>query len=376
MRVRSVVAGAVVALAGLVTGCSGDPAAAPGATVVWSAVPLPAGVEPVTLTAYGSDLLVGTRTTTDPGAPGLLLRRDGQWTTLPVLPTSGYAQQATWLSIEPEADGSLVAVGGARGGAHANVRWTVWRGRPGEGLTEQVQGFTVFGGWGAGDQLAVLVTSVGPMLLGSWQSDAAGLDAAIWQPEGPRWVRRPSSGTALASRADLLVGARSGVGAGAGALVVGSVIPLGEGGVAQTPAVWMSERGNAGWARTDLPSAGVIGEAVSARCSGTCIVAGWVGERLALWRLEGPRAARLGEAVVDLPASYRTPIPAPALRDGRAVVLVGEGDTGGLLREGESGWDRQPGPPGTARQFALVGGSGYAVTTTDDGAATLWAARW
>lgn len=374
MRLRSLVTILAMLLSSAFAACSASPSPAPTPGPAWSALPMPAGVVPVTLTAYGSDVLVGTRTGEDSGAPGLLLRRGDRWVPLPVRPTSGYAQQATWLSIEAEHDGSLVAVGGARGGAHSNVRWTVWRGRPGDGLTEQVQGFTVFGGWGAGDLLAVLVAGSGPMLLGSWQSTGAGLDAAIWLPEGEQWVRQSSEGTALGSRPDLLVGARSGTGLGEGAIVVGSVIPLGDGGGIQAPAAWMSARANAGWRRIDLPSARQAGAASSVSCAADCTVLGWVGERLAAWRVDAGGARRL-DGIPEVAVSYQTPLAAPALRDSRAIVLVGEGDAGSvLLRERPTGWVASPGPPGTATQLALVGPTLYAVTTSGSGS-TLWTAQ-
>ncbi|MEI2731206.1 MAG: hypothetical protein V9G08_04230 [Dermatophilaceae bacterium] len=338
----------------------------------WSAVPLPDGAVAVTVTAYEADLLVGTHSSADPPAPGLLRRQGQSWQPLPVRPTSGYARQATWLSIQAEADGSLVAVGGARGGAHSNVRWTVWRGAPGDGLTEEPQAFEVFGGWGAGDQLAVVATASGPMLVGSWQSAQSGLDVAVWLARGQAWVRQPAAGTARESRPDLIAGPRSATDDGAGAVVVGSVLALRAGSVLQTPAVWTSERGDTGWRRIDLPSGGQAGEAASATCTvGSCAVVGWVGEQVAVWRLEAGVARRV-EGLTSIPATSGTPIIAAARSDGRTAVLVGQGSGSVLVTEGSSGWTSRPGPAGNVTAFAVAGPSEYAVTSSVDGTVTLW----
>ena len=185
------------------------------ATITWTPVGLPAGHSPVTLTAYQGGVLVGTRFGQSPeapestGAPGLVALTSSGPIALPVIAASPYAKEATWLSIEATREGGLVAVGGARGGAHSNVRWSVWRGDE-SGLRQQEQVFSTFGGWGAGEQLGVIPTDAGPMLLGSWESKGAGLDADIWLPVGREWIRQDPQGTPLASTSTLLVGPRAG----------------------------------------------------------------------------------------------------------------------------------------------------------------------
>ena len=214
---------------------------------------------------------------TDSGQPAT-------WTPLTVTPASAYGKEAEWLGIAIEPGGGLVAVGGARGGAHSNVRWSVWRGDTTTGLSEQEQPFSTFGGWGAGEQLGVLMPSTGPLLLGSWESRGAGLDADIWEPVGATWVRQDPTGSVLASTATELAGPRSGTALGAGAVVVGSLVTLGDG-VRQQPAVWQSTSGNTGWSRDTLPMKGRTGEAISVGCrSGAgCLVVGSVDGRLAAW---------------------------------------------------------------------------------------------
>lgn len=62
---------------------------------------------------------------------------------VPLQAISGYAPQARWQAMAAAA-GDVVALGGARGGAHGNVRWTVWHGST-AGLVEQPQTFETFG---------------------------------------------------------------------------------------------------------------------------------------------------------------------------------------------------------------------------------------
>ena len=92
-------------------------------------LPVPEGADPVTLTSAGADaLLIGAYASTRPH-PRLLVLRNGTLTSVPVepQPESPYAPLARWFSIAVSGD-AVEAVGGARGGAHANYRWTVWSG--------------------------------------------------------------------------------------------------------------------------------------------------------------------------------------------------------------------------------------------------------
>jgi hypothetical protein len=360
---------AAVACTSPATGVSPSETAAV-VTRTWARVELPDRVDPVTLTAYGDGVLVGTRSTGTPPGPGLLLLTGGRVGRVPVSPASPYGAEARWLAIAREPDGALVAVGGARGGAHANVRWTVWRGRPETGLVELAQSFSVFGGWGAGDQVDVVATQVGPMLLGSWESATTGLDADIWLPDGARWVRQDPAGTALASTPAEMVGPRSATPLGDRALIAGSVLHLGDG-ARQSPAVWRSTRGNEGWSRLDLPDRGTSGEAVSATCRGTeCTVAGWVDGRLALWHL-GTEPQRL-TGVPDVAVPSASHIPPPVLTREGVLLLVSAGGRGRLLELGSGGWRSEPGPVGTVERFVGANGTLYATTREGDGRAVLW----
>lgn len=345
--------------------------------MAWRSVELPLGALPVTLTAYRDGVLVGTqeRTTAAPG----LLRLDGASTVaVPVHPVTPYAKQATWLSIAMDEAGRLVAVAGARGGAHSNVRWSVWRGDSTTGLSEQEQPFSTFGGWGAGEQLGVLMPSTGPLLLGSWESRGAGLDADIWVPDGSAWIRQDPTGSVLASTATELAGPRSGTAVGAGAVVVGSLVTLGDG-VRQQPAVWQSTRGNSGWRRATLPMTGRTGEAAAVGChdrAAGCVVVGVVDGRLAVWHL--PSADSSAPTVRDgIPAvtiADRATIPAPVWRGDGWTILLPTGAASLVLRSGAGGWETRVGPPGVVTAAAqTASGTMYAVTTDTAGVSSLWA---
>ena len=337
----------------------------------WTRVDLPTGTTPVSLTDHQGILLVGVLTDGRPAAVRRNPGASGVWTSMTVTPVSAYGKEAEWLGIAVEPGGGLVAVGGARGGAHSNVRWSVWRGDT-RSLSEQEQVFSTFGGWGAGEQLGPIATSAGSMLLGSWESAKAGLDADIWLSDGSVWVRQSPAGTALESTATELVGPRSGTAWGAGALVAGSVLHLGDG-VRQTPAIWRSITLNSGWQRTDLPDAGTAGEAVSAACTATgCTVAGWVDGRLAIWTLDPSGARRLG-GIPDVAVGDRAVMPAPILDEqGRATLLLTDAGAVIVLRQVDTGWDRQAGPPGVVLATARVGGLLNAITQAPDGSRSLW----
>jgi len=377
MRLRRLgyaVAGALLAAA--LPACTSAPATPVGPVGNgWTSIGLPAQAEtPVTLTAYLGTLVVGTATADPEAVPGLLAFEHGAWQRLPVRPSSPYAKLAEWLSIQPADEGKLVAVGGARGGAHANVRWTVWTGSLTDGLTEQEQTFETFGGWGAGDQTGVVVTGSGPMLVGSWQSARTGLDIDVWLPHGSTWVRQDPAGTPLESTPTELAAARGAFPVGPGAIVAGSVLHLGDGVVRQASAVWRSSSGNTGWTRIDLPG-GTASEAVSATCAGplpdTCTIIGWVDGKLAVWRLD-PTGARRVDGIPEVTVTAESPMPAPVAVGASIELLVTEGTGTVLVRESAQGWTREPGPAGAVVAAVLVGSTLYAVLRSPDGSSRLW----
>ncbi len=297
--------------------------AAPLAT---TEVALPAGDEPVVVTPWGGDLLVGSRAPEGSASrPRLtVLEAAGGSREVEVAPVSPTAFEARWLLAAPRG-GAVDLVGGAAAGAHSNTRWSTWRGDT-TAVRELPQPFATFGGWGAGALVSLVQTPSAPVIVGSWESGGAGLDIALWHPKGHRWVRASSADTTLASSPTALVAARGATADVDGVLVVGSVTLLGDGSVAQRPAVWRSPGPSGPWTRTDLPGDGALGEAHAASCddAGRCTVVGVVDGRLRGWSLRADGSP----AVLGLPAlavGEHDLLTAPLLDDGGATVLLASG---------------------------------------------------
>jgi len=364
-------------------GCTSTPHPAPNGgsgptanvrTLPWSKVVLPRGVEPVTLAASGTQLLVGGSTASGRVKPRLLrITPNGSYGEVPLVPHSAYAFEARWRSIVSDGH-RVIAVGGAPGGAHSNTRSTTWAGTS-AGIIETPQPFDTFGGWGAGDLIGPVLTGSKrrqPVIVGSWQGAKSGLDAAIWLPRGDRWVRQSSAGSALESTRKLLVGPRSATGAGAGILLSGSALHLVDGKALQSAAVWRSELANHGWTRVDLPSSGRTSEAVSASCHvQSCIVAGYVDGAVALWRLSGTGAVRI-LGVPYAPSNPRSNTQAPLVAGDLIIEVVSGGRNGLLLTGGDRLWARFQGPAGEPVSSALVGDWVYVIGREATGLATLW----
>jgi hypothetical protein len=374
-RWTAVILGAAVVLA-TAAACSQNgsdqtPAADRGPKLTWTTVASDPGVEPVTLTAAGPDrLLVGWRGPEGQTRPRLsFLDRAGTRKEVPLKPVSPKAFDAKWLAVVT--DGTTIeAVGGAPGGAHSNTRWTTWRGTA-SGVVEYPQRFEAFGGWGAGSVVGLVTTSTVPIIVGSWESRLSGQDAAVWLPEGNRWIRQSSAGTALESTPKALVGARSAAQDGGGVVLSGSLTLLGSGSVTVRPAAWRSPGATGPWRRIDLPAGSQSGEAHAAACQGgTCLMVGQVGGRLAAWELRGDSAG----AVAGIPAwpvsEGEHVIPPVATAKGWVWPVVYAGRTRILTRSG-SAWVASDGPPGAPLAAAALGDRLYVVTATGDSTSAL-----
>lgn len=57
---------------------------------------------------------------------------------------------------------------------------------------------------------------------------------------------------------------------------------------------------------------------------------------------------------------------------GRATLLLTDAGAVIVLRQVDTGWDRQAGPPGVVLATARVGGLLYAITQAPDGSRSLW----
>ena len=353
---------------------SGSADGAPAAgRVTTTDVALPPGDEPVVVTPWGEDLLVGSRAPEGSASRPRLTVLDpaGGSREVAVTPVSPTAFEAKWLVAAPHGT-TVDLVGGAPAGAHSNTRWSTWRGDA-AAVRELPQPFATFGGWGAGALVSLVQTPSSPVVVGSWESGGAGLDIALWHPKGERWVRASSAGTPLASTATDLVAARGATTDRDGVLVAGSVTLLGEGHVTQRPAVWRSPGPDGPWTRTDLPGDGSLGEAHAAACdaAGRCTVVGEVDGTLRGWTL----AADDTVTALPLPTlavGEHDLLTAPLLRGGESTVLLASGGSLRVLTVGRDGIRQQTGPPARAvRSAARTGPGDYVVLEDPAGSARL-----
>jgi hypothetical protein len=336
----------------------------------WRELRLPEGLDAVALAGAQDALVVGAQAPSQPRARLLVLRGEN-WREIPVAPESPYAFQARWLSLALHGD-SIEAVGGARGGAHANYRWTAWTGTwagPSPGLKELPQPFGVFGGWGAGDLTGVGFAGDRPFIAGAWQSERTGNDVSVWTRTGARWNRGDSTDTALGSTPTTLNGARSITTTGEGLALAGSVTDLGAGSVTVVPAVWRMSVARAEWAVTRLPASGNLAEAHGAACQGQdCLVAGVDDGRLAVWDLAGDSASAKPIPQVAVPDEAAVPPPV------RTSAIQAVAAPGRLVLRSTSGWTQRTAPPGEPTALAAVRDTLYLVTTDASGHGRLWAA--
>jgi hypothetical protein len=372
-RVLQAVLGAAVAAG---AACAPVPTApapapeAPPAEVRFDAVALPPGTHPQVLAAAGDALLVGVRHDGPPARPGLLRRAaDGTVTEVPLDPATPYGGTASWYALAAAGD-RVLGVGGDRGGAHGNVRWSVWTGSP-TGVQEQAQAFSTFGGWGAGELVGAVLTPRDAVVVGSWQSADAGLDVAVWRTDGTGWSRGDSTGTALASSRSALGFPTSATDHEEGVVITGW--RFGNRHPGPVPVVWRSGAEPGGWTETALPDAGRSGAALAARCAGpSCAVAGRVDGTLALWRLADRRWTRVaglpGIPVGDdqrlAPPLDPAGRPWQVVSDGGRVVVVDAGGPAPAVRTAV-------GPTGAVLAAAAAGSSAYVVTDGPDGP-RLW----
>ncbi len=345
----------------LLAGCGTAP---PPRAVRFTEVELPPGAVPVRIAAAGADLVIAVRRE---GGPGVVRHRDGENTEVPLTPATGYGAEARWYSLAADGD-EVVAIGGKTGGAHGNVRWSVWRTTPG-GMAEQPQAFSTFGGLGAGDLVAAALPATGPVLVGTWQSAAAGLDAAVWTTDGTSWLRQNSAGTPLESTRTALKFPMSATALGADVVIAGWQFARGR----QQPVVWTLRGGEA--TVTPLPDAGRIGVASAVTCEDTCSIAGRVDGRLAVWQGSGNTWRRVAD-VPDVPVGDEDRPPAPL---GNTLVYSDRGTVriatlGGGVRD-------TAGPTGVVTAVARVGDSTYVLAgpseagqDSQDNNQTLWRA--
>lgn len=343
--------------------------------VNWTKVDV--GAEPVTLTQYGDQLLVGLRDRGAKVVPQLVVLDGDQRKQVKVTPSpkSPYAFEAIWYSIAYDGK-QLLALGGAAGGAHSNTRWTVWTGTVDGGLVERPQEFNTFGGQTAGGLYSAVITPSGRALLGSWGGVETGNDAAVWLPESDaKWVRQNPAKTALQSTPSLLVGPSYGTTQGDSIVLVGSQVRLAPNVVDQEAAVWQSRKLNQGWHAIELPEPGNRSHAMTASCSPSgCYISGFVDNRLAIWQVGGaPHLKRLSD-VPDIPVGDKDKLPPPLVVGDKVVQIVAQDNKVKVVSGLDGGWtvrESNGGPQGpvvaaaytTLNKLYLIAGGSLWETT-------------
>lgn len=367
MRGRLLIAAVLVAQ---VAGCGAEPTAG----VPFARVALPEGAAPSVLGAAGDGLLVGVSWSGRETAPGLLeVGRGGAVAEVPLTPTTPYGAVAKWSSVTGDGE-RLLAVGGERGGAHGNVRWSVWTGTR-AGVVERKQGFSTFGGYGAGDLVGGVLTPDGPVVVGAWESARAALDVAVWTIDATHTAtRRSSAGTPLESSREEIAFPISAAAHGGGLVIAGWQIHSSGGTSKQVPVIWRSTAGATGWTKQILPDAGASATADAVHCGAWgCAVTGRVDGTVAVWRLAGDTWTRVA-GMPAIPAGDRERLVAPAEVDGALLVAVADADRTKLALWRDGAWSvaEVEGPEGGPLALSTGPGGLYLVTGPDEAHAALW----
>jgi hypothetical protein len=360
----------------IVGSCSSAEPPAPTETVrelSWNRIALPESVAASSLAAASEALLVGGRASSGRGHPVLFnLDASGNIRPVPLHPTSPYAKIADLVSVAAHGT-EVVALGAKHGGAHANIRWTVWAGST-QRLDEYPQTFETFGGTDAGGLLDIVVTSDGPVIAGTWAAREGGLDAAVWLPRGPRWLRQDSDGTTLANTPQIQVNPRAASAAGSAVILPGSVITFNDG-VEQRAAIWTWPTRSSAWTLEQLPDAGTHSEALSSRCAQTCWASGHADGRVSLWSFDPARAAGTVTRDSTLPSleiDTDGPGPRTVISGDRPGVLFSHaGSTRLVVSDGQNSWQTFTAPAGSVLDATTVGDRLYAIIGSDDGVG-LW----
>jgi hypothetical protein len=362
----------------MVASCSDAGPPAPPETareLSWSRIALPESVAASSLAPASEVLLVAGRASSGRGHPALFaVDASGNTHAVALHPNSPYAKVADLVSVAAHGT-EVVALGGKHGGAHANVRWTVWTGSR-QGLDEYPQPFETFGGQSAGGLLGIVIASDGPVIAGTWAANEGGLNAAVWLPTGRRWLRQESDGTALANTQQIQVNPRAASAAGPAVILSGSVITFGDG-VEQRAALWTWPTRSSAWMLQQLPDAGIHSEALSSRCVQTCWVSGHADGRLALWSFDLAHVAESATRDSTLPSveiNTDGPGPRTVISGGQPGILFSHADSTRLLvSDGHNGWQIFTAPAGSVLDATTVGDRLYAIIRTDD-TVGLWTA--
>ncbi|TDD45929.1 hypothetical protein E1263_37640 [Kribbella antibiotica] len=337
---RRVIAAVVVAASAL-TACSSknDDPPAPQ-TVYWEKVDV--GAEPVALAEHDGRILVGVKHKGAKVVPGVVLINGSERKTLSIKPSaaSPYSFEAIWYSLAWDGK-RVLGLGGASGGAHGNVRWTVWTGSVDTGLQEHPQTFDTFNGLSAGQMTSAVLTPAGQALTGSWEGIVTGLDASVWLPQANnKWLRQDPAKTPLQNTKNLLVGTTYATAYGDGLLLTGSQVRLEPNVVQQGAAVWRSEKLAQNFTRVELPDPGSRSQANTATCADTCVISGFVDNKLAIWRYDGAKAQQLS-GVPEIPVGDKDVLPPPftdGTPDGNVIQIIAQDNKVKIVHGREGHW--------------------------------------
>jgi hypothetical protein len=234
----------------------------------------------------------------------------------------------------------------------------VWTGSIDGGLVEHPQEFNTFGGQTAGALYSAVITPSGRALLGSWGGVQTGLDAAVWLPQGDaKWIRQNPAKTALQSTPSLLVAPSFGATLGDGIVLVGSQVRLAPNVVAQEAAVWRSTNLNQGWSRMALPDPGKRSQAVTATCTTSCVISGYVDGQLALWQLDKAGSAKRLGGVPSIQVGDRDKLPPPIVDGDRILQIIAQDNKVKVLIGHDGSWtlqDSSGGPEGPVTDAVLT----------------------
>ncbi len=324
---------------------------------------LPATFRAETLST-GPDRTIVAGRSADPDRPTLLIAEAGAVRELELTPESGYGKTAALSSIAVTGT-KVYAIGGDRGGAHGNVRWTVWAGDS-SGLREHEQSFWTFGGQDAGSLTAIVAGPDGPMIIGNWGSPH-GLDITVWTERRDVWTRHDSEGSTLASTTKELLSEKAAATIGDRVIIAGTALDLSRGLVPRAT-TWSQDAGTDDWRRTDLPTEGTAGSALDLDCAADCLIAGVVDGHVAAWSGDGTDWQALQPT--DVAADEKTVVLRAFRVDAGWRIAVGAGDAVTIV-------DPQTGktltaPAGTLIDAAGLGPTAEVLIEDHDGTRSLW----
>jgi hypothetical protein len=387
----------------LAAGCTGHdtgpgagaaPAAAagPSSGPAWQAVTLPASgpgrPEVRDLAACGGHWYAAGGYLLPDGStrPALWSSTDAQtWTPVPTAPVSFYGP-IQLLSAVACRDDTAVALGGAAGGAHANLRVSSWLSTGGGPLDEIASPFELFNGNSAIGTGRITAGPAGWLITGSWQDANGRAGASVWFSADGRDFRLVDADPELESdargqttAADAVLGPAGGSGTG-GFTVVGSLITPGSRTIARDPVVWTSSDGLT-WRRSATPATsqdealeravpyrdGVL--ALGERGNG---FGAWLGTAGG-WRAVGRFGGFTG---TGLPVVAGLAVGASQ----RAYTIIGDGTRYRLWASSDlTRWTELALPAtvtsGGQRRFSIAGAEGRLLLAAEDGSTTrLWTA--